>query len=478
MNYIILLYIITILAVIAIIINTETPSKASAYLFLVILVPVVGIIVYFTFGVNYRKQKIYNKKLAADKKAYPKLNEQIQELSAANLRSNKNKLKYFYTLAHHHQTEHILTSNNKATLLINGEQKFQHVIDSLRSAEHFIHIEYYIYENDDIGREIGEILIKKAQSGVEVRFIYDDFGSLSIRHSFVQNLREAGVEAFPFYKIRWILLANRINYRNHRKIIVVDGKVGYTGGVNISDKYINSDKSELYWRDTHLKLEGLSVMILQHIFLTDWNFCADQNIAFEEKYFPIGALPAQSEYGHLVQVIAGGPDYDHPDIMYAMIQAITLAREEILITTPYFSPNAAFMHALIIVANSGVAVKIIVPGVSDSAIVNAVSNSYYRELLEAGIQVYKYRKGFVHAKTMVCDKFVSFVGTTNLDQRSFELNFEVHGIVYDENLAEELSNAFFDDLQNSEELIYEKWLRRNKIEFFAERVVRLFAPLM
>lgn len=472
-----LFYLAILITVAIIIINTNSTSKALAYLLLIFIVPVVGVIVYFAIGRNYRINKMYSKKLQVDNAAFPEIETKIKEYSTHTTENLKHRLKHFLKLTQIEDISSVLTTNNNVDLLINGEEKFPDIIKALQQAKHFIHIEYYIYEDDSIGTQIGEVLKQKAREGVEVRFIYDDLGSKSIRKSFVKNLIANGVEAFPFYKIKWLFFANRLNYRNHRKIIVIDGNIGYVGGINISERYTNPNNHNLYWRDTHLKVTGAAVLSLQRIFLSDWNFCANQNIGVTKNYFPVDAI-FKNNKTQLAQIIYSGPDSDYPSIMYAMIQAILLSKQEILITTPYFVPNDSFMNALKIACLSNVDVKILVPGVSDNVFVNATSNSYYQELLEVGAKVYKYQKGFVHAKTMVCDGLVATVGTANLDQRSFELNFEVNAFIYDENFSEKLRANFFDDLENAEELFIESWKNRPLPLKLFERTVRLVSPLM
>ena len=363
--------------------------------------------------------------------------------------------------------------------MVNGENKFPDVIESLRNAKHHIHIEYYIYDNDEIGNQIAQILIDKAREGVEVRFIYDDYGSKEIRKNIVKQLRAAGVEAYPFYKISLILFANRINYRNHRKIIVIDGTIGYVGGINVSDHYINSDqnKEKLFWRDTHLKIVGTSVINLQFTFLADWNFCANQKIPFSNGYFP--DENENIHFGdHLVQIIPSGPDSIYPRIKYTLIQAILSAKEEVCITTPYFIPDKSFIEAINIAALSGICVKILLPGVSDSFIVNTTTQAYFQNLLNAGVLIFIYNKGFVHAKTMVCDQKVAIVGTANLDNRSFELNFEINANIFDEGIATELRQIFEKDLSYSTQITTETWDKRPWYMKLLERVLYLFSSLM
>ncbi|MBQ0767701.1 MAG: cardiolipin synthase [Bizionia sp.] len=477
--YIYTLYSILVFVVcIRVIYNTNSASKTAAYLFLVVTVPVFGMFFYFSFGDNYRKKKLYLKKLDFDSKSYGELKEGITQKAEAILQAHKSAIGYFYPLANYRRETHFVSDNNSIELLINGEHKFPEVIKSLEAAKDHIHIEYYIFVDDNIGNTIGDILIRKAQEGVKVRFIYDDFGSNSIRKTFITKLKLAGVEAVPFYKINFIQLANRINYRNHRKIIVVDGTVGFVGGINVSDKYINSNTSDLFWRDTHLKITGKAVLTLQYLFLTDWNFCAKQNLAFSFQFFPLNATNKMRYGTQLTQIIASGPSSDYPNIMYTLIQAMALAKEEILLTTPYFIPEKSYLDTIKIAALSGIKVKILVPSVSDSFIINATCNSYYQELLEVGVEIYKYTKGFVHAKTMVCDSYVSVIGTANLDNRSFDLNFEVNAIVYDKKIANELKLNFCKDLETSEKIKITEWKKRPIYVKLYERILSLFSSLM
>jgi len=470
--------IVLFLVCIRIIYNTNSPSKTTAYLLLAILFPILGIFVYFSFGDNYRKKKLYLRKLDYDSKSYGELKEIVARQTQDVLKTYKSEIANFYPLANYRRGTQFISDNNVVELLINGENKFPEVIKSIEAAKDHIHIEYYIFVDDKIGNTIGDLLIKKAQEGVKVRFIYDDFGSISIRKKFITKLKQAGVEAVPFYKINFIQFANRINYRNHRKIIVIDGVVGYVGGINVSDKYVNTDTNDLYWRDTHIKITGKAVLNLQYIFLTDWNFCADQNITFAYRYFPLEDTRKNFQGSQLTQIVSSGPSSDHPNIMYTLIQAITLAKEEILLTTPYFIPEKSYLDAIKIAALSGIKVKILVPSVSDSFIINATCKSYYQELLETGVEIYKYTKGFVHAKTMVCDGYVSFIGTANLDNRSFDLNFEVNAIVYDTTLASELKDHFNKDLETANKIEIERWIKRPLYVVLYERVLRLFSSLM
>jgi len=361
-------------------------------------------------------------------------------------------------------------------LLKNGENKFPELLKAIRSATHHIHLEYYIYECDDTGLEMIELLIEKAKKGIEIRFIYDDFGSPGIKKKVEQRMKLAGIEIFPFHKINFYLLANRINYRNHRKIVIIDGDIAFTGGINVSDKYVNKGGAgKLFWRDTHVMIKGPAVYYLQYLFITDWNFCCPRQLAPDQSYFAKGDRILNNCY---VQIAASGPDSPLPSVLYSLLQAIYLAREEILITTPYFIPGESLLDALCVAALSGLKVKLLVPGISDSKFVNAASKSYYKTLLEAGVEIYLYQKGFVHAKTMITDSKLSIIGTANMDYRSFELNFEVNAIIYNSSFAQQMRDLFFADLDDALKIDMEEWISRPWHQQLPEKIARLFSPVL
>jgi cardiolipin synthase len=470
-----------ILVCLRIIYDTHTNNKSLSYLILAIFVPFAGMIFYFLFGINYRKRKIYSKKLTENNDLASKIKEDIYKYSKqtfnesdATVQSNK-ELAYMLLK----DTMSPLTANNSVKLLLNGENKFPEVLQALQEAKHHIHIEYYIYEDDEIGRAIEKMLIQKAKEGVHVRFIYDDFGSRSIRRKLVPRLKANGVKAFPFFKIYFIPFANRINYRNHRKIIVVDGHTAFVGGINISDRYINDarNQNKLFWRDTHLRIDGPGVQYLQYLFLCDWNFCADHKLQPDERFFPsMNTFPMRDD--KVVQIAASGPDSETPAILFSILKAINLATKEILISTPYFIPGDSLTEALIIASLSGISVKLLVPDKSDSILVNSAARSYYNDLLQEGVEIYLYRKGFLHAKTLVADGKIAVVGTANMDFRSFDLNFEVNAIVYDTEIANQLSAIFFEDIKHAEKIDAKAWTSRPKYRQLLEKTARLVSPLL
>lgn len=472
--------ILLILTCMRIIYDTRHATKTLAYLMLAIFVPVLGILFYLSFGTNYRKRKIYTKKLIEGSGMAKKLEADIFRYSHHTFQHSDPDIQSARELSNLLLKDNMspLTANNNVQLLINGENKFPQILQCIREARHHIHMEYYIYEDDEIGNAVADALIQKAGEGIDVRFIYDDFGSRSIRKKLVRRLKAGGVKTFPFYQIIFIAFANRLNYRNHRKILVVDGNTAFVGGINVSDRYINNSKNEkkLFWRDTHLRIDGPGVMYLQYLFLCDWNFCANDQLYPDASFFPPSRLPVAGT--KVVQIAASGPDSDGPTILFSLLQAINLATEEILITTPYFIPGESLVDALIVAALGGVSVKLLVPGVSDSALVNAAARSHYDDLLNAGVEIYLYNKGFIHAKTMVTDQKIAIVGTANMDYRSFDLNFEVNAIVYDKEFATELSDVFYEDIKDAEKINHQEWNNRPEYKQFLEKAARLVSPLL
>ena len=457
--------------------DIDSTSKAFAYLLVVILFPGIGMFIYFAVGANYRKAKLYSKKIATDKKLLEEIKEKIFLESEKTWDIGEPEVKSHKKLARMLLNDNSpLTGNNEVKLLLNGENKFPEVLQALKNAKHHIHIEYYIFEDDNIGNQIKNLLIKKAAEGVDVRFIYDDFGSRDIRKTFADDLNKAGVEAYPFYKIFFIALSNRTNYRNHRKIIVIDGCTGFVGGINVSDRYINgAGAAQLYWRDTHVMIKGPGVYYLQYLFICDWNFCSGRHLKLQADFF----CSTKSKKGNaIVQIAASGPDSDVPTIMLSLMEAIGMAQDEILITSPYFIPGESILDALSVAALSGIKIKLLVPNKSDSALVNAAARSYYGEVLDTGAEIYLYKKGFVHAKTLVADGQLAIVGTANMDHRSFELNFEVNSLIYDAKVAHQLRDAFFDDIKDAVKINPNTWKKRSLFKQLPEKLCRLLSPLL
>ncbi|QHL88179.1 cardiolipin synthase [Nibribacter ruber] len=470
---------VLVLVCLRIVYDTRSTSKTLAYLLIAIFVPFLGMVVYFSFGINYKKRRIYTKKLIEDEVFITALEHRVTAYSERNLKSSSPEVQANKELVKLLLRDSMspLTVGNKVKILLNGEETFPAILEALRQARHHIHIEYYIIDDDTVGNQIKDVLIQKAREGVQVRLIYDDYGSRSIRGKYLAELLAAGVEAHPFHKVHFWLLANRLNYRNHRKIIIIDAKTAFVGGINIADRYINSPeaKKSLYWRDTHLRIDGPGIYYLQYLFFCDWNFCSSQQLAPEEHYFITD--PIEGQHCH-VQIAASGPDSPTATILFSLLQSIYLAQEEVLITTPYFIPGESILNALCVAAMGGVSVKLLVPGIADSGLVNAAAWSYYDDLLLAGVEIYLYQKGFMHAKTMVIDGNMAMVGTANMDNRSFELNFEVNAVVYDQEISQQLRSVFYQDLEQSKRINPEEWRNRSKVKQLFEKLARLLSPLL
>ncbi len=470
------IYFITVAFTVILIIQQKgDPLKTISWLLVIFLLPVIGIILYFFFGKNYRKEKIFSRKGLIDLEHMKLLSlDQFIKLAhkdifkGEKLRSKVNIMRLLLN-----SSKSLLTEKNKVTVLQNGRETFDSIIQAIEEAKHHIHLEYYIVDDDHIGNLIRKLLIRKAQEGVKVRFIYDDVGCWSLPKHFIDSMTDGGIDAYPFLPVRFPLLTNKINYRNHRKIVVVDGKIGFTGGLNIADRYLQGSEGLGIWRDTHVRLEGEAVNSLQVIFLVDWFFVSDE-IVQGEPYFP----PTDTTEQHLVQITASGPDSDWASIMQAYFAAISSAQSNIYISTPYFMPNESILTALKAASLSGLDVRIILPAKSDSKMVFWSSRSYVTELLEAGIKIYFYHKGFPHSKLLLVDGVLSSIGTANLDIRSFDQNFEISALIYDEKIAIELQQNYLSDLQNSIEILPAMWEKRPRWDKIRESVTRIFSPLL
>lgn len=466
-------YVLALSAVITILFKKLNPTKTLSYIIGLLVFPFVGLIVYYLFGQEYRKSKIFSRKNVLNQSVVKKIQEQLELDSAEidkvdNLLDEKSKLIPLL----YNSLKSKLTINNEVKLIKDGDFKFELLLEDIKNAKHHIHMEYFIIKDDKIGTKLLKLLCDRAQDGVEVRIIIDDVGS-SISSRMKRQLKDAGVEMFSFMPVLFSKFTGKMNYRDHRKIIVIDGTIGYVGGINISDSYVNAN-NDRYWRDTHIRILGEGVKPLQILFFTSWDFASEEELNISGVYFPEHGCKAKTP----LQIAASGPDTDWSNIMEAIFVAITNAETSIYITTPYFIPNDEIITALQVAARSNLDVKVIVPKDSDSWVAEYATNSYLEQLLEAGVEVYQYTKGFVHAKTMVVDGVFGTVGTANLDYRSFNINFEVNALVYDRNFSKELTALFNKDLEDSKKMEYEKWKNRAKTTKFIEAIARLAAPLL
>ncbi|MCB0470189.1 MAG: cardiolipin synthase, partial [Flavobacteriaceae bacterium] len=409
-------YGIAISVALVILFKNLNPTKTLSYIIVLVFLPFLGVVIYYFFGQEYRKNKIFNRKYIYNKKKIKEINEELklnphQKQKLKEVLDEKVKL---VKLLYHNQNSP-LTLHNNLKILVNGEEKFKYLMADLKKAENHIHFEYYILKDDTTGTQILDILCDKAKAGVEVRVSYDGVGS-SISSRMLKKMKQSGVKSYPFMPVFFPRFTSKMNYRNHRKIAIIDGRIGYVGGLNISDNYNNAvkRKNKPFWRDTHLRMEGEAVKSLQIHFLMTWDFVSNEKFKVTKTYFPETSIENEAP----VQIAASGPDTDWANIMEAIFTAILTAESYVYITTPYFIPNDEILSALQVASKSGVEVKLLIPKESDSWTAKYATDSYLEPLLEAGVQVYRYTKGFIHAKTIVVDDLFSTIGTSNIDYRS------------------------------------------------------------
>lgn len=471
------LYLLTVASVVFnVILENRNPVRTLAWIIVLVAVPLIGFIFYLYFGVNYRKVKMFSMKGLGDMKWLQYMSEDQKQLikkSEFLQRRETVEVRKLMTLLLNN-SKALLTRYNRVEVLNNGEQTFPSLFGALREARKFIHLEYYIIAEGRLADELKEILLERANAGVEVRIIYDDVGSWSLSKEYIRELRAAGVQIFPFLPVRFHHFANKANYRNHRKIAVIDGKTGFVGGLNIADRYMDGVPGIGEWRDTHLKVTGEVVTSLQVVFLIDWYFVRQELLLDKNEYLPY----IQAEGNVIAQTVTSGPDSDWASIQQAYFTLINMAKRYVFISTPYFMPGETTLNALKTAAMSGVDVRILLPHKSDSWLTNWCTRSYVEELLEAGVKIYWYQKGINHSKVIIVDGIVASVGTANMDLRSFEQNFEVSLILYDREVVRTLACDFIKDLNVSTEGTIQRWKFRPKREKVCESVARLFAPVL
>ncbi|MEG2892930.1 MAG: cardiolipin synthase [Clostridium sp.] len=457
---------------ILIVLERKRPEKTIAWIMLFVVFPPLGIILYIFLGRNWKKYRLKDQ-------MSPTIKDLISKVIG---KVNKNEYLSLINLLAVNSDSPLFVDNN-ITLYRDGSEKFKALKEELLKAKHHIHLEYYIVKHDAIGNEIKDILIKKVKEGVKVRFIIDKVGSGSLSKKYKRQLKKAGVDVVEYsYFLAPILrfINTQINYRNHRKIAIIDGRVGFLGGNNIGDEYLG--KGDLgYWRDSHIKVTGDFVLGLQGVFLDDYftiKKANEEELLYESgfnDYFP----QSTESGGQVVQLVKSGPDSEYPAIMHSVLKMINLAKDHIYITTPYFVPPECIMEALKVAALSGVKVHIIFPGQYDHLIVHYASRSYLGELLKCGARVYLYNpKSFVHAKVMSIDGKISTLGTANMDMRSFELNYEINCVVYDEDFTKSVEDMFHDDLVDSSELTLQMYESTPFKYKSLESLMRVFSSLL
>ncbi|MGG2130125.1 cardiolipin synthase [Bacillus sp. S2(2024)] len=459
-------------------IENRSPQSTLAWFLVLAILPVFGVFLYALFGRSRWRRK---KHLHRDEERR-KVFREILEGS---------RLKQEIPASLNERAAHLATivqkfgggplANETATkLLTNGDETFTEILTSIQEAKHHIHIQYYIYRADEIGTKIRDALIEKAKAGVTVRFLFDDLGSSQLRSSFLQPMKDAGIEIVEFEPILSPWLIETVNYRNHRKIIIIDGKIGFTGGLNVGDEYLGRSKKFPIWRDSHLKLEGKALYKLQAIFLEDWLYaCSGLNSYSWEpfmnrEYFPMWTVDAEGA----VQIVASGPSANDKTIRNALLAAMTSAKRSIWIATPYFIPDQETLTLLRLSAIAGIDIRILYPGISDSVISDQASQSYFAPLLEAGVSIYRYKDGFMHAKIVLIDEEIATIGTANMDIRSFELNYELIAMLYDSSTVLDIKRDFKQDFKDSTEIRWEVFQKRSIRKRMLESLMRLISPLL
>ena len=361
---------------------------------------------------------------------------------------------------------------NRVESYTDGYAMLGSLLCELQQARQHIHLEFYIFEDDAVGRLVRDVLIERARAGVEVRVIYDDVGCWHVPHRFFEPMREAGIEVRAFLKVRFPLFTSSVNYRNHRKLVIIDGRIGFVGGMNLAERYLRGFSWGI-WRDTHLLVEGKAVHGLQTAFLLDWYF-VDRTLQTASHYFP----KVESCGTALVQVVTSDPVGPWKEIMQGLIKAISGAKRYFYIQTPYFLPTESLMLALQTAALSGVDVRLMLPMRTDNSLTHRGSCSYVADALRAGVKVYFYKKGFLHSKLLVSDDALSSVGSANVDFRSFEHNFEVNAFIYDKATALRMRDIFLQDQRECVQVFPKNWVKRPWHWKATESVVRLLAPLL
>ena len=488
LSYLVISYLAGIVLSINIILENRDPTKTMAWLLIFIVLPGVGLIIYCFLGRNIRKRKLFHtQKLASDIKENNLFKnmesiEELVELEQISIKNNKllddrnyEEIKKKVVSLLLNTGKFPFTSNNDVKIFIDGNEMFESLLKDIENAKEHIHLEYFIIKNSDIGIKIKDLLIKKAKSGVKVKILYDDVGCWRFwfHRKFFNDMKKVGIQISAFLPATFPFIGGKLNYRNHRKIVIIDGHIGYTGGINIGDEYMGKNKKFGYWRDTHIRIEGSSVYMLQMVFLTDWYYTT-KKAEFEPKYFP----KLEHKGNSMIQVVATGPDSDWEAIHYAYFSAICNAKERVYIETPYFIPDEGLLRALKSAALSGVDVRIIFPSIADHKIVHQASYSYFDDILKSGGKVYLYNKGFIHSKLIIIDDKIASTGSANMDLRSFMLNFEINAFIYDKDIINKISDDFFEDLKNSKEVDLEVFQNRPFIKKWAESVARLFSPIL
>ena len=464
-------YVLT-LALLPVVLLTKKQQSVStvAWIMAIVTMPYFGAFLFLVFGINRVGRRIRGKQVATETvtRTLPQL-ARHHHLHHDHLNATQQELR---RLAERVADTHA-TVGNRVQLLINGERTFEEIAAAIRAARFSVHLEYYIWQPDRLGTKLRDLLIEKAAAGVEVRFLYDAIGSGRLTHHFLQPMRDAGIQIASFVPGQSLRERWSINLRSHRKIVIVDGQIAFTGGMNVGDEYLGRDPHFGYWRDTHLRLHGPTVLQLQEVFAIDWKYATGEELTLGS-YFPqpeeVGAVYAQ--------IVSGGPDEEEAVFHALYFAAINAARTSVTLASSYFVPTPPLVSALESAAQRGVTTRVLISGPKTYWATLQAARSNYDSLLKAGVEIYEYQDGQLHSKTLTIDGCWSMVGTANFDARSLYLNFEVGAILYDRNLAEQLEHQFTEDLTHARKIEPQIWSARSNWDRLQENFCRLFSPIL
>ena len=460
------IYSLTILGIILVIVtDNRNPLKTVPWIVVLLLAPVVGLVFYFFFGQNLSKRRIISRRTRK------RITMQLHENSQADGPSIPEEHAPLAGLLCN--TIHAVPLyGSRITPYTHGREKMEALLHEIAGARHHIHLQYYIFCDDDTGCRLRDALAAKAREGVEVRILYDDVGCSGVKKRFFESMRTAGIEVYSFLHVKFPLFTSKVNYRNHRKIVVIDGHVGFIGGMNIADRYV-AGTGWGTWRDTHFKIEGRGVAGLQASFLSDWSATTKIHLLTEQYY------PANVRFtDDIMQIVPSGPFGKWRTLLQADCFAITNAKKRVWIQTPYFIPSDQLNTTLQTAALSGIDVRLMLPSRSDSKVVDLATHSFLDDLVKAGVKIFFYNPGFLHSKLLLIDDTLSVIGSANMDFRSFEHNFEINAFVYDREFSDRMSAIFADDQNRCRLLTPGEWFNRPRSRRVAESFMRLFSPLL
>ncbi len=465
------LYVVIVLGTVSVVVlENRQPDKTIAWVLVITLLPAVGLVVFYFFGQNVRRQRLISRH------TQQRLARHAEPVGTTRADADDLPPRYASLVGLLGRKGHALPSAaNRLDVLPTGADFLAMLLRDIASAQQHVHIETYIIEDDAVGRLLGDALADAAQRGVEVRLLYDDVGCWSVAETFFRSLESRGVQVEAFMPVKFPSLTRKVNYRNHRKICVIDGQKGYVGGMNFALRYVS--RRGVAWRDLHLRIRGGGVAGLQRIFLADWCFAAKTEVA-DAAYFPLPDKNDNIAPGALLQVVQSSPFAAFPEIMYGLTWAIQHARRYLWLQTPYFIPNEPVKQALQTAAMSGVDVRLMLPRKPDAFWLRYANDCHYAEMLAAGVRVFTYDEGFLHSKLVVMDDDWCSLGSSNLDFRSFENNFEVNVFIYDARAARQLRTEFEKDMQNAHEITREAWEQSTQRNRLLESCTRIFSPLL